>query len=221
MKKEMQNLKNRIIEMLVGQMVSIWRMDDKDKDVAIQRLARNMFISQESYQAAYDHFSCMVDLLTRMSKSRGLTPRERTLIAIFSYLIIAEGQICDAINFISYLLVTMGHDLYSFIRREYLRDDMEKIGKVEMSTKIQFLKHHGFGALVKEYDTSFRNNVAHHNYRVDEKGILWVRGKKVNLFSKLNSALRIPRLLNEAIDESNKGLKDLKRKIEKEVAKTR
>lgn len=205
MTKEMQSLKSRIVEIIIYN--------------ASQRLAANMLNSQDEYEAAYDDYSCMVDLLKRLSKS--LSHKEITLIAVFSYLIVAEGQICDAINFISYLLVTTGHDLYSLTKRKYVKDNMKEIRKVEMSTKIQFLKHHGFGALIKEYDSTFRNDIAHHNYRVDERGVLWVRGKSVNIASKLNSAWKIPRLLNEALTESSKKLDNLIRKMEKKIKTTK
>lgn len=216
-------MKNRIVGMIVDKMVSIWCMDDKDRHAAHQRLAANMLSSQDEYEAAYDDYCCIEDVLKRLWESRSISHKEFTLITVFLYLIVVEGQVCDAINFISYLLVTMGHDLYSLTKRKYVKDDMKEIRKVEMSTKIQFLKNHGFGALVKEYDSTFRNDMAHHNYRVDERGVLRVRGKPVNLGSKLFSAWKIPRLLNEAIAESSEKLQkqeNLSKKKDKEFMKT-
>ena len=220
MTKEMQNLKRRIVGMIVDKIETLWRIGDKDMQAAASaRFAANIFNSQDEYKAAYDDYTCMGDLLERLRKSGDLSHKEFTLITIFIYLIVVEGQVCDAINFISYLLVTTGHDLYSLTKRKYVKDDMKKIRKVEMSTKIQFLKYHGFGALVKEYDSAFRNDIAHHNYRVDEKGVLWIREKKVSLGSKLFSAWKIPLLLNEAITECSKKLENINRKMGEEVMK--
>lgn len=90
-----------------------------------------------------------------------------------------------------------------------MKDDIEEIRKVEMSTKIQFLKHHGFGALTKEYDSTFRNDIAHHNYTVNEKGVLLIKGKPVSLLSKVNSLAKITGFIIETFKETNKRLSNL------------
>ena len=139
------------------------------------------------------------------------------MIQVLAYLIVAEGGVCNNLNWISYMLVTMGHDLYSLRNRKYMKADMEKVAKVEMSTKIQFLNSHGFRALTKEYDSTLRNDIAHHNYKVDEEGVLWVREQPVDLSSKIDSLQKIMLIVGESGKEvCEKWLS----KVKSEVAET-
>jgi len=132
------------------------------------------------------------------------------------YHLTAEGQICNYLNYVSYLLVARGHDLFSYTKRKYVKDSMNEIMKVEMWAKIKFLNHCGFDALTKEYDSTFRNDIAHHNYEIDDKGIIWVRGKSVDLAPKLDSSLKLLDFMNETLGkikkESEKILIKMKKK---------
>lgn len=199
MAKEMQRLKNRIIDMVFEKIETMERTGDEDGARLFVDNLRNF--NDKISKAAAD-FACMAHFLRRVKKARAISEqREATLISVFSYLLVAEGQICNYLNLISYLLVTTGHDLYTLTKRKYVKDSIEEVRKVEMSTKMKFLKHHRFGALTKEYDSTFRNDIAHHNYEVDEKGILLVRGKSVDLGSKLDPLIRIAHFFIELFDE--------------------
>lgn len=217
MVKELQDLRSRIVKMILDKAETVVRMRDID---SLQRWVGNITHYQDLFMAARDDFHCIYALEKRLLKSGSLSPKELTLISAFMYLLATEGHVCSVLNFVSYVLVTSGHDLYSLTKRKYMKDDMEEIRKVEMSTKIQFLKHHGFGALTKEYDSTFRNDIAHHNYKVDEEGALWVRGKPVDLASKIDKLIKIMAFSYDSLDEANKKLNILCSKLEKEVTKT-
>ena len=76
--------------------------------------------------------------------------------------------------------------------------------KTELSTKLEFLKYHGFKSLVKEYDSNLRNHIAHHNYQIDESGNLFIKEKKIDLASKLDSLTQIVLFSGEIFDETSK-----------------
>ena len=182
MEKEMQLLKKRVVKMFLACMDT--RKGDK---YSLRRFDENIRYFSDVITESKKDCDCIFLLYSRSRNTSGLNPQEFTLIGVFYYLLVVEGVICNVLNFITYLLVALEHDLYTITKRKYIKEDIEEIRKVEMSTKIQFLKHHEFGVLTKEHDSTFRNDIAHHNYRVDEKGILWVRGKPVDFYSKAKS----------------------------------
>ena len=168
---------------------------------------------------AYTDYDCISRLSARLSKSHKISPKESTLLDVFMYLIAAEGHICNMLNLLCWHLVGTDHDLYSLTKRKYVKENMEEIRKVEMSTKIHFLKAHGFGMLVKEYDSTFRNDLAHHNYKVDEKGVLLVRGEPVTIDSRLETLTKIADFINEILEETIKKLNIELRKMRSERAR--
>lgn len=200
MANEMQKLKSKIVKMICGNLETM-----QARDTASKRLyMKNLTNFQDINSAAIGDILCVSTLRLRLSDSQSLSSKETTLIDIFWYLIEAEGVICNFLNFISFELVVMHHDLYSFVRRRYVNGDFEGIRKIEMSSKIQFLKKHGFSLLTKEYDSTFRNDIAHHNYKVDEDGVLWVRGKPIDLSSKVGSLMKILDFINDVYEETIK-----------------
>ena len=201
MPKELPILKRKIVKMYLDRAETLKRVGDAE---SIQRFLGNYDDFRDVISAASEDLLCILELVRRLSKTHELSLKETTLINVFMYLLLAEGLICNLLNFVSYVLVMTGHDLYTLTKRKYVKEEMEEIRKVEMSTKIQFLKHHGFGAVTKEYDSTFRNDIAHHNYRVDENGVLWVRGKRVNLISKTQPLMKIMEFVDETITEITK-----------------
>jgi hypothetical protein len=199
MEKEFQVLKAEIVKMILDVMETIEHTDDKD---AKERFVENFEHIRDVVGEAIEDVECILNLGRRLSESQSLSSKESTLIEVFLYLLRAEGVVCNALNFISYLLVALDHDLYS-TKRGYVKGDMEKIRKVEMSAKISFLNKHGFGLLTKEYDSTLRNDIAHHNFKVDNKGVLWVRGQRVKLSSKMGALNNILDFITEAIAEAN------------------
>ncbi len=195
--KEMQNLKRKIIEAICDTYEAM-----KHDEGLRKNHHKNVAQALDGIRRTLSHYHCIRSLLGRLSQSQTLSPKESTLIHVFSYLIITEGGVCNSLNWASYLLVALGHDLYSLTKRKYVKPSMEEIGKVEMSAKIRFLDNHGFAALTKEYDSTLRNDLAHHNYEVDNEGTLWVRGHAVDLGSKIDTLLEMMILFGDSGQEA-------------------
>lgn len=197
MSKEMQNLKRKLIEAMCDTHEAM-----KHNEGLRKNHHKNVAQALDGIRRTLSHYNCIRSLLGRLSKSQNLSQKESTLIQVFSYLIIAEGGVCNSLNWASYLLVALGHDLYSSTGRKYVKPSMEEIGKVEMTTKIHFLNNHGFDALTKEYDSTLRNDITHHNYEVDKKGVLWVRGRPVDLGSKIDTLVKMMILFGDSGQEA-------------------
>lgn len=84
-----------------------------------------------------------------------------------------------------FLLIANGHDLYDFIRRKYVKS-LEAIGKVDVFTKLQFLKEHSFGIFTREEDELLRNKIAHHDFIIDASGKVQINGIDVDVGSSFN-----------------------------------
>ena len=213
-KKELQNLRQSFLKMYNDKLETVLRKRDSEWFKRDMRNSENFIKIMET---VYDHIKSLMALIERLSKSRDLSPKELALLYVFSYLTMAEGGTCNALNYFSYLLVAMGHDLFSLTKRKYIKDNIEEIRKVEMSTKIQFLNHHGFKALTKEYDSTLRNDIAHFNFEIDEKGTVWIRGKPVDFHSKFASLSKIMDFTIDIGTEMNKRARDDLAKLQKEV----
>ena len=131
------------------------------------------------FDSANSDVQSTMDLISEMEKN--ISKKQITLMNVFLYLLIAEAVICNIINFVSYLLVLDCHDLFSINKKDYVGKKITEITKVETSTKLKFLKNHGFEELVKNYDSKLRNKIAHHNYFIDSEGKLWIEEKEINL----------------------------------------
>jgi hypothetical protein len=214
MANEMQKLRRKLVKIYFDKMKTAINSHDLKY---LDRFSETFGHYHNLSVAASEDFRCATGLWERLEESDSLSPHEDTLISVFIYLLLAEGTICNHLNFVTFLLVTIGHDLYSLTRRKYVNDNIDEIRKVELSTKIQFLKHHGFGALTKEYDSTLRNDIAHHNYKIDKKGNLWIRGKTVDLESKLDPLIKMIDFFSELTEEISEKSEILADKVEKEV----
>lgn len=210
----MQKLRRKLVKMYFDKIETV--VSSRDLEY-LDRLCETLEQHHNLSVAATNDFCCATELWERLVESDCLSPHEDTLTTVFIYLLLAEGAICNHLNFVTFILVTTGHDLYSLTKRKYVNGNIDKIRKVEMSTKIQFLKYHGFGALTKEYDSTFRNDIAHHNYRIDKEGILWIRGKSVDLESKLGPVIKMVNFFSELFEEISKKSGVLVHKVKKEV----
>lgn len=216
--KEIEKTKKMISKLYRDKVDTTVRTKDKE---SFRRFYENLVHLQNVQNMAAQDFICAANLLTRLLKSDDSSPREIALLTVFLYLLCAEGQICNILNWVSYLLVATGHDLFTLAKRKYVEENMEAVMRVEMWTKIQFLKHHGFGALTREYDSTFRNDIAHHNFAIDDEGIIWVRGNKIDLQSKMESLSPIIEAANESLVEVIKELKKAYKEMEETISRMR
>lgn len=215
-KRAIQEVGRKIAELQVSIIDDLVARRDVE---AMKRFLANSIYNGKLISSAREDFSSMVSIMRRLAKSGDLNAREFTLIIVLSYLLAAEGIICNCLNFISYLLATRNHDLFSLIKRKYVEDDIEEIRKVEMWIKIQFLNFHGFEGLTREYDSTFRNDIAHRNYTIDDQGILWIREKPVDLGSKIDSMQKVADIINDYLDKTNESMQETLKKLKIDLPK--
>lgn len=84
------------------------------------------------------------------------------------YLTLVEGIFSTRINFLIFILISNGNELYSHWKGDYVKT-LKDIEEVNLSSKLKFLKKHGFGNLISnKVDIKLRNSVAHLFYEIAE-----------------------------------------------------
>jgi len=192
-----KEIKNKIVELFFKEYERIESIEDNYE--ARQEWTKNFLDFNQLFDSASSDISSIIQLTIQMKDN--VSKKQFTLMNVFLYLLIAEGFMCNVINFISYFLVLNEHDLFSVTKRKYVKKDIQEITKVETSTKIQFLKNHGFEELTKKYDSSLRNKIAHHNYFIDSDGDLWIQGKKFCLIPRLKNFLEQIKFFNAVVED--------------------
>jgi len=96
-------------------------------------------------------------------------PREKSLLALFLYLLLVEGIFSRIIQVITFMLMENDHDIYNPRRLEFVKS-YEQLEKVDLFVKLQFIKKHGFDLLADSVDANLRNNIAHLNLIVKADG---------------------------------------------------
>lgn len=125
-----------------------------------------------------------IKVLLKVCK-RGLSnKREYSLLEMSLFLWAFEGLYGTRLDIVCLLLTASGHDLFNLIKREYA-STLEEISEVDMSTKFKFLERHKMKILIRKQDQRLRNRIAHHDFKVDEKGVVSVDGEEVNVYSRL------------------------------------
>jgi len=175
----MEELKEKLVEIYRKRLMDI---SSSPSFKGIRDHLDNVLVFVERMVSAYRDSECLGRLHERLKKEGNITDREATLLEVSAYLIVNEGMICNLIDFICYILILDEQKSFVSVKRKYVTD-ITKIAKVGMFSKINFLNQHGFKELTKHYDSTFRNDIAHHNYIIDNEGALWIREKKINMRS--------------------------------------
>ena len=96
-------------------------------------------------------------------------PQEKSLLDLFLYLLLVEGVSSKLVQIITFILMENDHDLYDPERREFVKE-YNKLDKISLSVKLQFIEKHGFGLLANAVDKELRNCIAHIDLIVNEDG---------------------------------------------------
>jgi len=83
--------------------------------------------------------------------------REMSIIKLALYLWEYEGNFGFCVDFLCYLLMLNGHDLFSMYKRDYVTS-FEDVEAVDISTKCKFLAEHRFEILMKRKMRSSGNS---------------------------------------------------------------
>ena len=90
-----------------------------------------------------------------------------------------EGIFSTRINFLIFILISNGHDLYSFRKRRNAKT-LADIEEVNLGLKLKFLEKHGFKNLItNKVDIKLRNSVAHLFYEIDNDKSIKFDGKRI------------------------------------------
>jgi hypothetical protein len=109
--------------------------------------------------------------------------REMSILSMAIYLWEFEGNFSFCVNFLCFLLMSNGHDLFDMEQKNYAKsfEDIESIG---IRTKCIFLANHGFEIFdekknkeLKELRT-LRNNIAHYRFLTESDGKIKVQDSK-------------------------------------------
>lgn len=124
--------------------------------------------------------SRMILLLLKKLRPQDFSVKERVIIALhFEYLMLVEGLFATEIDFIIFILIANGHDLYSTRKGKCVKT-LGDIEEVNLGFKLRFLREHGFGTLIaNKVDIKLRNSVAHLFYEIGENGTIKIRKRKI------------------------------------------
>jgi hypothetical protein len=132
---------------------------ETDVSIAVQRASSDIDKSMNYWESIF--------YLPTQASSLG--HQEKSLLNLFSYLLLAEGIFGGIVQIITFLLVKNDHDIYDYRRNEFVTS-YEELEEVDLSLKLKFLKKHGFALLVASIDKKLRNNIAHLNFVVKTDG---------------------------------------------------
>jgi hypothetical protein len=109
--------------------------------------------------------------------------RASAVAGLLAFLWAYEVEYGRCIDAFCYLLTENGHD--PFFRQKCVHG-LEEIGKVDVYTKLNFLKEHKFGLLERKEEEEIRNKIAHHDFVIDNSGKVSIKGKEVDISLKFN-----------------------------------
>jgi hypothetical protein len=113
---------------------------------------------------------------------KAFAPIEARAIALhLEFLPVCEGYFTPQINFLVFVLIANGHDLYSTYRGKYVKT-LDAIEEIDLAFKLKFLKEHGFDELTKPEKNfrQLRNSIAHLFYQIDTNGDLKIEKKPMS-----------------------------------------
>jgi hypothetical protein len=104
-------------------------------------------------------------------EKKDLTPKQKSLLSLFSYFSLAEGMVAENVQIITFLLMQNGHDLYDPRDMKFV-DSYKKLGKIDLFIKLQFLERNGFTFITQAIDRNLRNCITHLEYTVNDDGTI-------------------------------------------------
>jgi hypothetical protein len=126
----------------------------------------------------------LVEIMTGITEMQKKVP-----IVMASYLWLYEGAYTFCINFFCSLLIQKGHDLFDPFNKNYVFS-FKEIQAVETATKLKFLKCHNLEIFDRKEDKKLRNKIAHHDFVLDNSGVLKIDGKNINIVEKYENLLK-------------------------------
>lgn len=138
-----------------------------------------------------DNSKSIMLLLERL-KPKFFSLKEQQVIKLhLEFLTLVEGYVSTQINFLVFILVANGYDLYPNQKEKNVKT-LRDIEKANLSDKLKFLRKHGFRNLIANKARKLRNGVAHLFYEINENGIIEVGNTRITQeeYDKLYDDLR-------------------------------
>lgn len=154
-----------------------------------------------------------LNIHTLASKEAEDMPQVKSLLDLFTYLLLAEGIFAKVVQIVAFLLMKNDHDIFDSIRNEFITS-FEELEKIDLAVKQKFLKKHGFEVLTDSLDRKLRNDIAHLNVSVLTDGkVIDKKSKKEvkNIVEKMDNtgclcAITLS-VLEYVLDEQEKKIK--------------
>lgn len=103
------------------------------------------------------------------SSAVDLTPKQKSLLELFLYLVLSEGVFSEVVQAIAFILMENHHDIYYSERTKFV-ENYEELDKVALFVKLKFIKKHGFKFIADAIDKKLRNSIAHLGFIVNDDG---------------------------------------------------
>lgn len=127
----------------------------------------SIFTFSSKLERNLDYVQTILGLQSQEKTS--LTPKQKSLIFLFTYLSLAEGIFSEIVEIIAFLLMQNDHDLYDPRNMEFVKK-YKQLEKIDLFVKMQFIEKHGFGFLCNSMDRPLRNSIAHLDLKVTDDG---------------------------------------------------
>ena len=126
-----------------------------------------------------DNATTILSLLKKLNPYAFSIKEQGVIKLHLEYLTLVEGIFSTRINFLIFILISNGHDLYSFRKRRNAKT-LADIEEVNLGLKLKFLEKHGFKNLItNKVDIKLRNSVAHLFYEIDNDKSIKFDGKRI------------------------------------------
>jgi hypothetical protein len=165
---------------------------------------QDLFSSLANIQRSFGYVEAVMGI-PKQSKAL-LTPKQKSLILLFTYLTFAEGIFSEVIEIIIFFLLQSHHDLYDPRRAEFVKE-YKQIEKIDLFIKLKFIENHGFGFLCDSIDRDLRNSIAHLNLIVDDDGCITnSKTAKVNIIGALLRLIWVTKFTIEEVSKVANGI---------------
>lgn len=166
-------------------------------------LEKQKVISDKELQVRQVH-SVYSELLRKTPWSK-ISADEESLLIVTYILFATEGILGFRMNIIIYSLMLKGHHDVWFEQKQKFVSSFDELFEVHLSTRLKFLKRHGFQFFSEICPRDIRNAIAHMSFNIESNGTFHMKkGKKYTkkeLAIKMTDIVKIVNMIDEALEQ--------------------
>jgi hypothetical protein len=137
---------------------------------------------------------------------KGTTEMQKKVpILMANYLWLYEGAYTFCIDFFCSLLIKKGHDLFDPFNKEYVFS-FKEIQTVETAIKLKLLKCPNLEIFYRKEDKKLRNKIAHHDFVLDDSGMLKIDGNNIDIGERLENLSEFIFTVFQVYDNAQKSI---------------